>query len=68
MADAKENFRTSTKPGPKLSDFIKQTAPGSEAALALGCTCPVLDNHHGHGRPDGTYWMVEGCPVHKGGE
>ena len=23
--------------------------PGSDAAIARGCTCPVLDNHHGMG-------------------
>lgn len=41
--------------------------PGSAAALALGCTCAVIDNHHGRGAPtrDGpVFWMTEGCPVH----
>ena len=37
-------------------------SPGSDAALAMGCTCPVLDNGHGMGRGDGGF--VQGCPVH----
>lgn len=36
--------------------------PGSDEALELGCTCPVLDN--GHGRGAGPFWINEGCPVH----
>ena len=39
-------------------------SPGSAAALALGCTCPVLDNGHGMGRGDGNFVHVQGCPVH----
>ena len=36
--------------------------PGSDAALALGCRCPVLD------RPgDGLAWMSGDCPLHGGG-
>ncbi len=43
--------------------------PGSDTALAQGCTCPVMDNAHGRGwrqTSDGTpiFVMVEGCPVH----
>ena len=47
--------------------------PGSDAALDLGCKCPVLDNGHGRGIPwpndddDGfhtVFWQTEGCPVH----
>ena len=40
--------------------------PGSDAALALGCRCPVLENAHGNG-VDGRYWMAAGCPLHGGG-
>jgi hypothetical protein len=44
--------------------------PGSDEALQCGCTCPVLDNHYGHGVPDGNggvnFWYVAGCPVHAG--
>ena len=40
--------------------------PGSNAALEMGCTCPVLDN--AHGREDitgGYFWISELCPLHK---
>lgn len=45
--------------------------PGSDAALALGCICPVLDNGHGqddfaphydNGKP--CFWITIGCNVH----
>lgn len=35
--------------------------PGSDAAVALGCTCPVMDNRE---RPVGYKVYVAGCPVH----
>ncbi len=42
--------------------------PGSDKATAHGCTCPVLDNGHGQGRPghDGhpLYWIAYDCPLH----
>lgn len=39
--------------------------PGSDAALLLGCLCPVLDNNHGKHMPwPGAWWITEGCPVH----
>ena len=43
--------------------------PGSDQALDLGCTCPVLDNGHGIGVWDeklGThvFWQTRGCPIH----
>lgn len=41
--------------------------PGSPAAVASGCTCPVHDNHHGEGIPDGAarlWWMDTTCPLH----
>ena len=42
--------------------------PGSPEAVAAGCTCSVMDNHHGEGIPrrDGTryWWIDENCPVH----
>lgn len=44
-------------------------APGSDAALDAGCTCPVVDNHYGRG-----YYMISvnsrhfvvnfDCPLH----
>lgn len=44
----------------------KPPAPGSDAAIAKGCTCPVLDNAHGRGYMGnpGLYVMTEGCPLH----
>jgi hypothetical protein len=42
--------------------------PGSPAAIASGCLCPILDNHQGTGRPsgDGTYTFIHSgnCPLH----
>lgn len=35
--------------------------PGSDTARAQGCTCPVLDNGHGHAERVVISW---GCPVH----
>lgn len=46
----------------------KRPNPGSDAAIRLGCTCPVLDNHHGAGFPYGgktCFWYTDGCPVHQ---
>lgn len=40
--------------------------PGSTEALDLGCTCPVLDNHQGHGYRGqaGVFIYAMNCPVH----
>jgi hypothetical protein len=41
--------------------------PGSDAALLMGCTCPVMDNHHGHGfavEGEVVFWINNDCPVH----
>lgn len=41
--------------------------PGSAEAQMRGCTCPVIDNHHGSGRPssDGPVFIyTAGCPLH----
>lgn len=43
--------------------------PGSPEAVEQGCTCSVIDNHHGDGEPlrDGTArrWYIRlYCPVH----
>ena len=39
--------------------------PGSDAALAAGCTCAVMDNNHGKWKPwTGSWWITGGCPVH----
>ena len=41
--------------------------PGSDAAIDQGCTCPVVDNHHGNGAwwPGApVFWITHGCPLH----
>ena len=38
--------------------------PGSDAAVAAGCTCPVWDNRRGAGYLPGVYVIAAGCPVH----
>ena len=43
--------------------------PGSPAAVAQGCTCPVYDNAHGAGMGQDehgqvVYVMREDCPLH----
>lgn len=44
--------------------------PGSQEAREQGCTCAVIDNHHGRGRyGDGDkfgWFITGGCPVHTG--
>ena len=44
----------------------KKPNPGSDEAIALGCTCPVLDNGHGHGYwgQPGIFVYTRGCPLH----
>jgi len=46
--------------------------PGSDEAIRMGCTCPIMDNAHGEGFPwpDGKggmkteFWINEECPIH----
>lgn len=41
--------------------------PGSQEAHDVGCRCPVIDNHYGHGvEVDGKYRFTVNldCPVH----
>ena len=40
--------------------------PGSDEAVARGCTCPVLDNARGRGAAynEGTFWINDACPLH----
>lgn len=44
----------------------KKPNPGSDEAIAMGCTCPVLDNGHGRGYmgQPGIFVYIEGCPLH----
>lgn len=51
----------------QLDDAVPRAPnPGSDAALAMGCLCAVIDNGHGLHPPyppDG-WWITVGCPVH----
>ena len=44
--------------------------PGSENAVKMGCTCPVMDNAYGKGcgwkdkRGNPMFWRTSGCPLH----
>ena len=43
--------------------------PGSKAAIAQGCTCPVMDNNRGSGVPNGhgnppVFWYSSDCRLH----
>lgn len=43
--------------------------PGSQAAIDLGCRCPILDNHYGRGIVFGhetVFWYNDDCKVHVG--
>lgn len=50
-----------------MAETEKKPNPGSDEAIAAGCTCAVLDNNHGSFAPippDG-WWVTLGCPVHR---
>ena len=40
--------------------------PGSDAAIAAGCLCPILDNEYGRGwmGQEGVYCHSGDCPLH----
>lgn len=39
--------------------------PGSDAAIAAGCNCPVMDNTRGQGwYGSGMFIMRDDCPIH----
>jgi hypothetical protein len=50
------------------TSFWLDGAPGSDVAIARGCTCPVLDNEHGAGfgymRGEIVWIVAPACPVH----
>jgi len=52
-----------------MTDEPIAPTPGSDAAVAQGCLCPVLDNAHGRGAglygPD-AFWINGNCPLHGG--
>lgn len=49
--------------------------PGSEEAISIGCTCPVMDNGYGRGYLGGVqdetgqtvFVTNDNCPVHGSG-
>jgi len=48
-------------------DKLQDKPPGSNAAIAAGCTCPRIDNHYGHGiLIAGEYFFFRDseCPLH----
>lgn len=51
-----------------VEENLEKYPPGSPKASIKGCTCPVLDNEHGHGYMglEGFYVITEGCPLHDG--
>jgi hypothetical protein len=47
------------------TDPSKVPNPGSDLALAAGCTCPIADNNRGKIVPwPGSWWISAGCPLH----
>lgn len=70
-ARAREGKSTHTGAGRvsiEIDKSLRDTPnPGSDAAVAAGCTCPVLDNGHGLGAwgSPGLFWMARSCPVHE---
>ena len=46
--------------------------PGSDEAIAAGCTCPIMDNGHGRGYLGGVtdeqgqtvFVIASNCPIH----
>lgn len=43
--------------------------PGSKEAVEQGCTCPVIDNHYGHGfktseNGSPNFYVSNNCPLH----
>ena len=51
----------------KKEDNVWDFAPGSDKAVAHGCTCPREDNGHGVGMLIGglrQWWIDMLCPLH----
>lgn len=48
-----------------MNEPMEMPNPGSDKALLMGCTCPVMDNNRGLHTPwPGDWWVTEGCPLH----
>jgi hypothetical protein len=51
----------------EIDKSLRETPnPGSDAAVALGCKCPRMDNANGRGAwgTTGLFWTSQDCPVH----
>ena len=49
-------------------DEWQKMPPGSDAAIAKGCSCPRMDNCHGEGflwRGKKAWWIHNDCPLHR---
>lgn len=69
MDAAMTNNTIPETPSEGMSGELKPTTPnpGSPEAIARGCTCPVIDNQHGHGvefRGEVAFWVIDTCPLH----
>lgn len=62
MGSSKKKMHKSV---PRQSKFTHLN-PGSDEAIAKNCSCPVLDNGHGHGYmgQEGIFVMTVDCPLH----
>ena len=51
-----------------MSEDKKIPNPGSDEAIALGCSCPVMDNEYGKGYMgmEDTFIYSTACPLHGG--
>lgn len=48
-------------------DELKGKPPGSNKAIAAGCTCPRIDNHYGYGiliAGEHVFFRDSECPLH----
>ena len=48
-------------------DELKDNPPGSNKAIAAGCTCPRIDNHYGLGiviAGEHVFFRDSECPLH----
>ena len=43
---------------------MMRPTPGSSEAIAIGCNCPIMDNHNGKGLGCRYFWVNQTCPIH----
>lgn len=53
-------------PPQTAEEVVPPIQPGSDAAIAEGCTCPVEENDHGRGYMGSptTFVITPDCPLH----